>query len=75
MGLFGGRETLELDVRGMTCGNCVRHVTEALEGVPGVVSAEVVLDPGAAKVTVKAGKADMAALVAAVKEAGYEAGA
>ena len=30
-----------LSVEGMTCGNCVRHVTEALLNVPGVKTAVV----------------------------------
>ncbi len=73
MGLFAAKETIDVKVTGMTCGNCVRHVTEALEGVPGVVGAVVSLDDGRAAVTVKAGKVDAAALRAAVAEAGYEA--
>ncbi|HXJ73406.1 MAG TPA: cation transporter, partial [Candidatus Dormibacteraeota bacterium] len=31
----------ELSINGMTCGNCVRHVTEAIQGVPGVSGAQV----------------------------------
>ena len=36
----GGAKTL-LAVQGMTCGNCARHVTEALQSVPGVAFAAV----------------------------------
>jgi copper chaperone CopZ len=63
----------QLRVTGMTCGNCVRHVTAALQGVAGVVSARVRL-PGEA--WVEAGP-DVApeALVAAVRQAGYDAAA
>lgn len=32
---------IELGVGGMTCDDCVVHVTEALEGVPGVETATV----------------------------------
>ena len=32
---------LTLTVGGMTCAGCARHVTEALESVPGVASADV----------------------------------
>src|SRR5882762_10066584 len=62
----------ELAVSGMTCANCARHVTEAIQGVAGVDSASVRLDAGEATVRWRAG-ADLPAVVAAVKEAGYEA--
>jgi len=62
---------IELNVRGMTCQHCVKAVTEALAAVPGVrrvVSVE--LAAGRALVE---GEVDPEALVAAVREAGYEA--
>jgi cation transport ATPase len=31
-------------VKGMTCGNCARHVTEAIQGVSGARSATVSLE-------------------------------
>jgi len=34
----------QLAIGGMTCGNCARHVTEALQSVPGVMLASVSLD-------------------------------
>jgi copper chaperone len=33
--------TVELQVQGMTCGSCVKHVTKALQSVPGVGRVEV----------------------------------
>lgn len=71
MGLFK-REQIELTVTGMTCGNCVAHVTKALEGVAGVKHADVDLEAGRARVTIKPGTG-RDALVAAVVDAGYEA--
>lgn len=62
----------ELAVSGMTCANCARHVTEAIQSVPGVDSASVRLDAGEAEVRWR-GAANLPAVVAAVKEAGYEA--
>jgi len=65
---------LVLDIGGMTCMNCVRHVTRAIEGVDGVESTRVELEPGRATVGVRPGSgADVETLVAAVREAGYEA--
>ncbi len=61
---------IKLAITGMTCEHCVRAVTKALEGVPGVERAEVTLRPGGAVVH---GDAAPQALIAAVKEEGYEA--
>jgi len=60
----------KLKVTGMTCMHCVGAVKKALEQVPGVEAAEVSLEQGRALVT---GNADVAAMVAAVKEEGYGA--
>lgn len=57
-------------VSGMSCSHCVRAVKEALMGVAGVVSAEVDLDSGSAKVQY-GGEATTAAMIAAVAEEGY----
>ena len=64
----------ELQVEGMTCNNCARHVTEALQSVPGVRSAGVALAAGRASVRWAAPAApDAAQLVAAIKRAGFVA--
>ena len=60
----------KLKVTGMTCMHCVSAVQKALEQVPGVETAEVSLEQAHALVT---GNADVAAMVAAVKEEGYGA--
>ncbi len=59
-----------LSVTGMTCQNCVKHVTQALAAVPGVEQVAVDLESGTARVQ---GNPDAKALVAAVEEEGYEA--
>lgn len=60
-----------LNIEGMSCPHCVRHVTEALTELDGVVSAAVSLEEKNATVehdeSVTAG-----ALKNAVEEAGYE---
>src|SRR5215472_17003755 len=64
----------QLSVTGMTCGNCARHVTEALQGVTGVQSAAVSLDSHQASVRWRAGTApDVDALLEAVKNEGFGA--
>ncbi len=63
-------KTLMFDVKGMTCDNCVHHVTEAAKGVPGVTAAQVDLPSNTAKVE---GEFDPKQVVAAIEEEGYEA--
>jgi Cu+-exporting ATPase len=58
-----------LTVEGMMCKHCQAAVEKALSAVPGVESAVVDLEAKTATVT---GKADTAALSAAVTEAGYD---
>src|ERR1051325_6381952 len=63
----------ELAIEGMTCSNCARHVTEALQSTPGVAGAEVNLAENRATVVWKDdAKAEVDALIASVREAGYE---
>ena len=59
-----------LKIEGMTCQHCVSHVTEALEGVPGVAAAKVNLKKGEA--VVKSEATSLEALSAAVAAAGYK---
>ena len=66
----------EFNIEGMTCGNCVQTVQQALLAVPGVASAQVELASGRAKVVWQnPATADAGAIVAAVAEAGYRASA
>lgn len=63
---------IELDVQGMSCNNCKKHVEEALKSVNGVEKVEVVLQEGRAMVE---GSAPVEQLIAAVQEEGYKASA
>jgi len=68
------RSATDLAITGMTCGNCARHVTEALQSVPGVHSAQVSLDDRQASVRWAEGaKPNTDAVIHAVEEAGYGA--
>jgi copper chaperone len=61
----------KLKIDGMSCEHCVRAVSGALEGVPGVETVlEVSLVRGEALLE---GNAETAALIAAVEEEGYRA--
>lgn len=61
----------ELMIEGMMCQNCVKHVTHALEGIPGAADVQVSLENKKATVNVPESVTDEA-LKAAVTEAGYE---
>ena len=63
-------QTKVFDVKGMTCDNCVQHVTKALQGVAGVTAVKVDLASESARVE---GEFDDASIVEAVEEEGYEA--
>ena len=65
-------ERTQLAIGGMTCASCVAHVRKALEGVPGVSSADVNLATERAVITHDA-SARVPALVAAIQGAGYDA--
>jgi copper chaperone len=64
--------TVELDVQGMTCGSCVKHVTKALQSVPRVSQVEVDLAKARARVV---GEMDSGAqaLIAALASEDYPA--
>lgn len=64
--------TVEMKVIGMTCGNCVRHLEEALGKLAGVRAVKVVLDPGKALIEPGDGFSVCEALAVARAE-GYEA--
>jgi len=63
-------KTITFNVNGMTCDNCVHHVTEAVKGVAGVTDAQVSL---AGKSAVVQGDFDEAKIIAAIEEEGYDA--
>ena len=66
-------ETKAIAIEGMTCDNCVRHVTRALRQVSGVKSVEVDRQSARAAVTYDTTKTDIPALVDALKKSGYQA--
>ncbi|HEV3033341.1 MAG TPA: heavy metal-associated domain-containing protein, partial [Solirubrobacteraceae bacterium] len=67
------RETVELDVTGMSCGSCAARVQRALGGLPGVQEALVNYATGRATVELDPRLAGTEQLLAAVERAGYAA--
>lgn len=67
-------QTQTLSVAGMTCGHCVRSVTEELSALPGVTDVQVALAAGATSTVTVTSTQPLAddAVRAAVDEAGYQ---
>lgn len=65
------RQQVSLAISGMSCGHCVSAVTEVLGALEGVQVQRVAL--GAATVALDPQVTSSAAVVAAVRAAGYEA--
>lgn len=61
-----------ITVEGMHCGGCQARVKDALEDVPGVTEATVLLEQAQARITLKDDVAE-ATLRDAVEDAGFEA--
>ncbi len=66
-------DTVRLQIDGMTCASCVGRVEKALARVPGASGVSVNLATNTAQLQRLAGSAGDAALLAAVRQAGYEA--
>ncbi len=71
--MFGKKEIVTLKVEGMHCMHCQKRVEDALKAVTGVTDVKVSLEDASAAVTIRAGKTDAAALMAAVEAVGFKA--
>ena len=65
--------TITLNIDGMTCGGCVKSVTKVLNDLDGVRSATVSLENKNTQVEFDEGKIQIAQLVEAVEDAGFDA--
>lgn len=65
------KETI-LAVKGMSCGNCVRHVEKALTALAGVSAVEVTLSEGKVRVEHDASRVPVEQMIQAIDDAGYE---
>jgi copper chaperone CopZ len=62
---------IDISIDGMSCENCVRHVREALAGLPGVEGVEVDLAAGKAQVQ-GGGEVSDDGIIEALDEEGYD---
>ena len=58
---------------GMSCQGCVKNIQGVLSGLPGVASAEVVLEAAEARVSFDPQQVDRNTLCAAIEDAGFDA--
>lgn len=68
---MSSNEQTVLDVQGMSCPSCVRHIKEALCDLEGVDAVDVRLADGQVMVR-HAENASVTSLVEALRDAGYE---
>jgi copper chaperone len=61
-----------LDVTGMSCPSCIRHVNVALSDLDGVAKVDVRLRDGKVVVQYDPQLVQVSALIEALREAGYE---
>lgn len=64
--------TIDLQVEGMSCGSCVKHVTQALQPLPGVSGVAVDLPSGRVRVSGDLAQGSTPLLMA-LTDAGYPA--
>jgi copper chaperone len=66
-------ENTVIKIEGMSCQGCVKNITGVLTALSGVVSADVSLEPGEAKVVFDPLSVDRLALISAIEDAGFDA--
>lgn len=66
-------ENTLIKIGGMSCQGCVKNITEILQGLAGVASAEVSLEAAEARVVFDPARVDRASLLAAIEDAGFDA--
>ena len=64
-------QTTTLEVKGMTCGGCVRSVERVLKAITGVTEVEVILADGMVRVKSDDSQ-EFAQFKQAIEDAGYE---
>ncbi|MDR1558436.1 MAG: cation transporter [Clostridiales bacterium] len=65
-------ETATLTILGMECEHCVRAVTQAAQGVPGVSDVKVSLEGQTATITYDPDESELEEIFDAIEDQGYE---
>ncbi|HXH75636.1 MAG TPA: heavy metal translocating P-type ATPase [Bacteriovoracaceae bacterium] len=67
------KKTVDLDVRGMTCGSCVNRVEKALKKHEGIIESTVNLATEKARVSFEDTRLNVTSIIKFIEEAGYSA--
>ena len=65
-------ETLTLNIKGMTCGGCVKSVSEVLQKIPGISGVDVSLAENQATINYDPALAKSEQFKAAIEDAGFD---
>ena len=65
-------KTLSLNIKGMTCGGCVKSVTSVVQKIAGVSSVEVSLEQNRATINYDPVQAKPAQFKSAIEDAGFD---
>jgi copper chaperone len=65
-------ETLTINIKGMTCGGCVKSVTNVLQQLAGVSKVDVSLEENNAVISFDPGKVKPAQFKSAIEDAGFD---
>lgn len=65
-------ETLTINIKGMTCGGCVKSVTNVLQQLPGVSSVNVSLEQNSAMISFDSAKVGPSQFKSAIEDAGFD---
>jgi copper chaperone len=65
-------ETLTLDIKGMTCGGCVKSITNVLQQITGVSSVDVSLEQNRATISYDPAQAKPTSFKSAIEDAGFD---
>jgi copper chaperone len=65
-------ETLTINIKGMTCGGCVKSISNVLQPIKGVSSVVVSLEQNRASITFDPVQAKPAQFKSAIEDAGFE---
>ena len=65
-------ETVTLEIKGMSCGGCVKSIDHVLQQIPGVSDVIVSLDQNNAIITYEPNKAKLEQFTTAIEDAGFD---
>ncbi len=61
----------EVKISGMSCGHCQAAVEKSIKALPGIISLEVLLKEGQARVAFDESKVSLQDIQASIEDAGY----